>query len=165
MASIAFENERIRAKSRIVVTAVAGNLIEWFDFAIYSFVAVIIAKHYFPSDRPGVSLLETWAVFGIGFLARPLGAIIIGRLGDKWGRRFALILSMSLMTLGTATMGVVPDFSQIGVAAPILILLARLCQGFAVGGEWGNSAAFLVEWAPSKARGFYGSFQAVSNTL
>jgi len=165
VSSAVYIAESSSGRARAVVTAVAGNLIEWYDFSVYSFVAVVIGKHYFPSDRPDVSLLTTFAVFGIGFLARPLGAILIGRFGDKLGRRFALMLSMGLMTFGTALIGLSPDFSQIGIAAPILVLLARLCQGFAVGGEWGNSAAFLVEWAPEGRRGFYGSFQAFSNTV
>jgi MFS transporter, MHS family, proline/betaine transporter len=117
-------------RARAVVVAVAGNLIEWYDFSIYSFVAVIIGKHYFPSDRPDVSLLTTFAVFGAGFLARPLGAILIGRFGDKLGRRFALILSMGLMTFGTALIGL-GFFSNrdccpnIGLAGPAVSGICR----------------------------------------
>ena len=149
---------------RAITAAVAGNLIEWYDFTVYSFVAVIIGKHFFPSEDPQLSLLTTYAVFGIGFVARPLGGILIGRLGDRAGRRTALVLGMALMTFGTTLIGLLPDYKQIGVAAPLLIVFARLCQGFAIGGEWGNSAAFLVEWAPNGRRGFYGSFQSCSTT-
>ena len=149
---------------RAIVAAVAGNLIEWYDFTVYSFVAVIIGRHFFPSENAELSLLTTYAVFGIGFVARPLGGILIGRLGDRAGRRTALVVGMGLMTFGTTLIGLLPDYGRIGVAAPLLVLFARLCQGFAIGGEWGNSAAFLVEWAPGGRRGFFGSFQSCSTT-
>ncbi len=90
--------------------------------------------------------------------------MLIGRLGDRAGRRTALVVGMGLMTLGTTIIGLLPDYKQIGIAAPLLVVFARLCQGFAIGGEWGNSAAFLVEWAPEGRRGFFGSFQSCSTT-
>ncbi len=152
-------------RRKAVIAAVAGNLIEWYDFSVYGFVAVAIGKHFFPSDRPGLSLLTTFAVFGIGFVVRPIGGIVIGRLGDTLGRRFTLVVGIGLMTFGTALTGLLPDYATIGIAAPLLVLFARLCQGFAAGGEWGNSAAFLVEWAPEGRRGFVGSFQSCSTTV
>ena len=155
----------IDGRRRAILAAVAGNLIEWYDFTVYGFMAVILGRHFFPSDRPGISLLTTFAVFGIGFVVRPIGGVVIGRLGDRLGRRFTLIFVMGLMTFGTMLTGVLPDYQTIGLAAPLLVLLARLCQGFAAGGEWGNSAAFVVEWAPEGRRGFYGSFQSCSTTV
>lgn len=148
-----------------VAAAVAGNAIEWFDFSVYAFLATIIGNHFFPSKEPGVSLLAAFAVFGVGFVVRPLGGIMIGRLGDRRGRKFTLIFSMLLMTAATVLIGILPVYSTIGYAAPILLVVARLGQGFAVGGEWGNSSAFLVESAPDSRRGFYGSFQTFSSNV
>ena len=152
-------------RTKAVIAAIGGNLIEWYSFTVYGFMAVILGAHFFPSNTPGLSLMTTFAVFGIGFVVRPIGGVVIGRLGDTLGRRFTLIFGMALMTLGTVLTGILPDYSQIGIAAPLLVLLARLLQGFAAGGEWGNSAAFLVEWAPEGRRGFYGSFQSCSTTV
>ena len=137
-----------------VAAAVAGNAIEWFDFSVYAFLATIIGNHFFPSKEPGVSLLAAFAVFGVGFVVRPLGGIMIGRLGDRRGRKFTLIFSMLLMTAATVLIGILPVYSTIGYAAPILLVVARLGQGFAVGGEWGNSSAFLVESAPTAGVAF-----------
>ena len=150
---------------RPVAAAILGNVIEWYDFAAYGFLARIIGEQFFPSKEPGVSLLATFAVFGVGFVVRPLGGIVIGRLGDKRGRKFTLILSVLLMTVSTVLIGFLPGYRRIGYAAPILLLLARLGQGFAVGGEWGNSSAFLVELAPEGRRGLYGSFQTCSTNI
>jgi MHS family proline/betaine transporter-like MFS transporter len=151
-----------RESSRAVAAAVAGNLLEWYDFAIYAYMAVVIARKFFPASDEVTSLLSAFAVFGIGFVARPLGGILIGRLGDVRGRKNALLVTIALMTGATVLIGLTPDFSQIGVAAPILIVGARLLQGFAAGGEWGTSTAFIVEWAPQNRRGLYGSLQQCS---
>ncbi len=147
---------------RAIAAAVIGNVFEWYDFVVYSYFATNIAKTLFPPTDEAAALLETFAAFGIGFIARPLGAIVIGWIGDKRGRKPALILTIAMMASGTALVGLIPSYASIGVLAPIVLVLARLMQGFSVGGEWGNSTAFMVEWAPEGRRGFYSSFQQCS---
>jgi MFS transporter, MHS family, proline/betaine transporter len=145
-----------------VLAAVIGNVLEWYDFAVYAYMATIIAKQFFPAQDETSSLLSTFAAFGVGFVVRPLGGIVIGRMGDVRGRKAALILTIVLMAAGTVMIGLVPPYSSIGVAAPVLIVIARLLQGFSAGGEWGGSTAFIVEWAPAHSRGLYGSLQQSS---
>ncbi|HSG47960.1 MAG TPA: MFS transporter, partial [Longimicrobiales bacterium] len=144
---------------RAVLAAVVGNVLEWYDFAVYSFLAGIIGQTFFPSGDPSAELLASFAVFGVGFLARPLGGVIIGRIGDVRGRKDALLITIFLMAAGTVLMGVAPSYAAVGIAGPAVILVARLMQGFSAGGEWGGSTAFIVEWAPEGKRGWYGSFQ------
>src|SRR6266851_2804225 len=140
---------------RAIAAAIVGNVLEWYDFIVYSYFATTIATVLFPPGDEAAALLETFAAFGIGFVARPVGAIVIGWIGDKRGRKAALILTIALV-------GLIPSYGSIGVLAPIILVLARLMQGFSVGGEWGNSTAFMVEWAPEGRRGFYSSFQQCS---
>lgn len=147
---------------RAVSAAVVGNVLEWYDFAIYGYVATIIAKNFFPGGDEVGALLATFATFGIGFLARPLGGIIIGRMGDTKGRKAALVLTMFMMAAGTVGIGLIPNYNSIGILAPVLLVVCRLMQGFAAGGEWGGATAFIVEWAPKGRRGFFGSFQQSS---
>jgi MHS family proline/betaine transporter-like MFS transporter len=147
---------------RAVTAAVIGNVLEWYDFAVYAFVATILARKFFPPGDEVTALLSTFLAYGLGFVARPVGGIVIGRLGDLRGRRLALLLTMSLMAAGTVMIGLLPTYASIGLAAPLLLVLARLLQGFSAGGEWGSSTAYIVEWAPPDRRGYYGSFQQVS---
>jgi MHS family proline/betaine transporter-like MFS transporter len=147
---------------RAVTAATFGNVLEWYDFSVYAFFAATIGRHFFPSNDPTASLLATFAVFGVGFVMRPLGGILIGRMGDRRGRRPALLLTIMLMAAGTVMIGLLPSYATIGAAAPILLVVARLIQGFSAGGEWGGSTAFMVEWAPEGKRGWYGSFQQMS---
>jgi len=153
--------DRLRAR-RAVAAAVVGNVLEWYDFAVYAYMATIIAKKFFPASDEVTSLLSTFAAFGIGFVMRPLGGILIGRLGDTRGRKTALLVTIALMAAGTVLIGVIPSYESIGVAAPALVVFARLVQGFSAGGEWGGSTTFIVEWAPEGRRGFYGSLQQSS---
>src|ERR1019366_6982820 len=146
---------------RATVAALFGNIVEWFDFVTYGLLATIIAAHFFTaaSNSGGAGpLLLTFATFGVGFLARPVGGLLIGIFGDRRGRKPALILSISLMGISTAIVAFIPDYKSIGIVAPILLVLARMAQGFAAGGEWGGAASFLVEWAPQHRRGLFGSF-------
>jgi len=145
-----------------VAAAVVGNILEWYDFAVYAYLAGVIGKNFFPSNNEVTSLLATFVVFGVGFVVRPLGGIVIGWIGDIKGRKTALLLTIFLMAIGTVTIGLLPTYGAIGVLAPALIVIARLMQGFSAGGEWGGSTAFIVEWAPSDRRGVYGSFQQAS---
>jgi MFS transporter, MHS family, proline/betaine transporter len=156
-------NAVVRQTSRQAVSAaVIGNVLEWYDFAVYGFLASIIGKTFFPSGDDVSQLLAAFAVYGVGFLARPIGGIVIGRIGDTRGRKTALILTIMLMAAGTVLIGLIPGYATIGIAGPLLVLIARLMQGFSAGGEWGGSTAFIVEWAEEGERGFLGSFQQCS---
>src|SRR3712207_4647642 len=163
MTTIAAQGTAVQAqpseRRRAVAAAVIGNVLEWYDFAVYAFVAVIIARHFFPGGDEVTALLSTFLAYGLGFVARPLGGIVLGRLGDTHGRRLALLITIMLMAIGTVMIGLLPTYATIGVLAPILLVVARLMQGFSAGGEWGSSTAYIVEWAPPGRRGYYGSFQ------
>jgi MHS family proline/betaine transporter-like MFS transporter len=143
---------------RVIFASIIGNALEWYDFTVYASLATIISKHFFPNSTTTVALLSTFAVFGVGFVARPVGGLLIGIFGDAKGRKPALLLTISLMAIGTCMIGLLPTYASIGIWAPVLLVLARVFQGFSAGGEWGSSASFLVEWAPSHRRGLYGSF-------
>ena len=147
---------------KAVSAAVVGNVLEWYDFAVYAYVAVYISKNFFPQGDEITALLATFLTYGLGFVARPLGGIIIGRIGDSHGRKTALLITILLMAIGTVMIGILPTYGRIGMLAPLLLLIARLLQGFSAGGEWGSSTAFIVEWAPKNQRGWYGSFQQTS---
>ena len=149
-------------RKKATTAGIIGTIVEWYDYAIYGFLATTIAARFFPTEDETTALLATFATFGIGFLARPLGGIVIGRIGDKIGRKAALVTTLFLMVLSTVGIGLLPGYETIGIAAPAILVVLRLLQGFSAGGEWGASAAFIVEWAPSNRRGLYGSFQQVS---
>ncbi len=153
-----------RQRGRAVWAASAGNFLELYDMMVYAYSAVIISQKFFPVGG-ATGLLSTFAVFAVGFFARPLGTLFFGFLGDKHGRKPALILSVALMALGTFAIGCLPAYESIGIFAPILLVIVRLVQGFALAGEWTGSAAMLVEYAPSHRRGFIGSFNQVSTAL
>ncbi len=144
---------------KAVSAAVIGNILEWYDFAAYAFVAGIIARKFFPNTDEVTSLMATFMAYGLGFVARPLGGIIIGRWGDTRGRKWALLFTIFLMAASTTVIGLLPTYESIGILAPVLLVLARLAQGFSAGGEWGGATTYIVEWAPENRRGFYGSFQ------
>jgi MFS transporter, MHS family, proline/betaine transporter len=160
---IAGDSPKISSQSsRAVTAAVVGNVLEWFDFGTYAFLATVIAKAMFPAGDEFAAMLGTFGAFGLGFAARPLGAIIFGWLGDKKGRKWTLTFVMPLMAVATLLMALIPSYASIGLAAPVLLVAARMLQGLSVGGELGNAVAYLVEWAPQNRRGFYGSFQQCS---
>jgi MHS family proline/betaine transporter-like MFS transporter len=144
--------------SGVIIAATIGNVLEWFDFLVYGFFAVTIAEVFFPAHDPTVSLLATFGTFGLAYVVRPLGAVVVGTYTDRAGRKAGLTLSIGLMLIGTAMMVVTPGYASIGIAAPIIITLARLLQGFSVGGEFGSAVAFLVEHG-GKRRGFSASWQ------
>ena len=143
---------------RMIFAATIGNVLEWFDFVVYGFFAVTIAEVFFPVDNPTVSLLITFGAFGLAYLVRPLGAIVVGGFTDRAGRKAGLLLSIALMMIGTTLMAVTPGYATIGIAAPILITLSRLLQGFSVGGEFGSAVSFLAEHG-GRRRGFAASWQ------
>ena len=144
---------------------VVGNALEFYDFLTFSFFAVQIGATFFPSSNSTSSLLATLATFGAGFLTRPLGAFVIGRMGDKHGRKPAMLLTFGLMGVAILGLSLTPSYAQIGIIAPILVIGFRLLQGFALGGEVGPSTAFLLEAAPPHRRGFYVSFQLMSQGI
>ena len=150
---------------RQVAAAVAGNALEFYDFTVYATFASQIGRNFFPSHIPFVSLILTLATFGVGFLLRPIGALVIGRWADRHGRRPAMMFSFALMGVSILGLALTPSYATIGVAAPILVLFWRLCQGFALGGEVGPTTAFLVEAAPPARRGLYGAWQSGSQNL
>ena len=144
-------------RRRVIAAGVVGNILEWYDFALFGVLAPIIAAKFFPSSDPLAGLISSYTVFAIGFLARPLGGIIFGHIGDRFGRRQALVLSVVLMALPTAAMGLLPTYEQVGIFAPVLLTLLRIVQGISTGGEFAGSIIFLVEQAPDERRGIYGS--------
>lgn len=149
-------------RRKALSAAVVGNILEWYDFAVYGFFATIISKHFFSATDPVTALMATFATFGVGFAARPLGGIVIGRIGDKRGRKYALLLTMFLMAFSTMLIGIIPSYATIGAGATVAIVFARILQGFSAGGEWGGATAFIVEWARPDRRGYFGSFQQCS---
>src|SRR6516164_10175899 len=144
-------------RARQIVAAVIGNALEWYDFIIFGNLTIVISRLFFPAESQYASLLLTTATFGVGFFMRPVGGIVLGLYADHKGRKAALLLIIGLMTAAIAMIAFAPTYAAIGVAAPLIIVLARLLQGFATGGEWGSAAAFLVESAPAHRRGLYGS--------
>jgi MHS family alpha-ketoglutarate permease-like MFS transporter len=152
---------RLSAAGRIkaILGGSAGNLVEWYDWFAYSSFALYFAKHFFPKGEQTAQLLQAATVFALGFLARPLGAWLMGLYADRAGRRAALTVSVALMSAGSFLIALIPDYSKIGVAAPALLVAARLVQGLSLGGEYGASAVYMSEMASSRHRGFWSSFQ------
>ncbi|MFG2137130.1 MFS transporter [Streptomyces sp. NPDC048650] len=143
---------------RAVKAAALGNAMEWFDFGIYSYLAVTIGRVFFPGGSDTTSLLSSFATFAVAFLVRPLGGAYFGPLGDRIGRKKVLALTMIMMALGTLAIGLIPSYATIGFWSPALLILFRLVQGFSTGGEYGGASTFIAEYAPDKKRGFFGSF-------
>jgi MHS family alpha-ketoglutarate permease-like MFS transporter len=145
-----------------IVGGSLGNLVEWYDWYVYSAFSLYFAGSFFPSSSQTAQLLNTAGIFAIGFLMRPLGGWLMGTFADKRGRKTALTFSVLLMSAGSLIIAITPDYKHIGIAAPILLVLARIIQGLSVGGEYGTSATYLSEMATKKHRGFYSSFQYVT---
>jgi MHS family proline/betaine transporter-like MFS transporter len=159
MSVITAQPAKAVSQSKIVIAAIIGNLLEFYDFTVYSFFALTIAKLFFPAHDPVVSTLLALSAFAIGFVARPVGGFVLGHYADKRGRRAALTLTIFLMAIGSAMIGLAPSYASIGLAAPALIIFARLLQGFAQGGEFGAATATLLETGSAKGRGFRASWQ------
>jgi len=143
---------------RAVGAAALGNAMEWFDFGVYSYLAVIIGKVFFPDASATAQLIASFGTFAAAFLVRPIGGLVFGPLGDRFGRQKILALTMIMMSVGTFCIGLIPDYGSIGIMAPVLLLIARLVQGFSTGGEYGGAATFIAEYSTDKRRGFMGSF-------
>ena len=151
--------------SLVIGASSVGTLIEWYDFYIFGMLATIISKQFFPSDAGTSALLSTLAIFAAGFIVRPFGALVFGRLGDLIGRKYTFLLTLVLMGGSTFAIGLVPGFATIGWAAPILVLVLRLLQGLALGGEYGGAATYVAEHAPANRRGFWTSWIQTTATL
>src|SRR5690242_5950802 len=160
--------EGFQSRRRVVAAGIAGNVMEWYDFSVYGFFARTIGNLYFPADDPRTSLLAAFAVFAVGFLMRPLGAMLFGYIGDRVGRGPALLWSVVAMAVPTIIIGLLPTYAQMGIAASLLMLLCRVMQGLAVGGEYTSSAVFLAETADPNKRGAataWAPFGAVAGIL
>src|SRR6202163_3139210 len=153
-----------RAATRLILAASLGNALEFYEILVYGYFAVTVAKVFFPAADEAVSILVTLGTFGASFFARPVGALFLGAYGDRKGRKKALTLSILLMTIGTGMMTIMPSYGSVGLLAPVLVIAARLLQGFSVGGEFASSTAFLVEHRPDRA-GFFASWQWASQGL
>lgn len=154
-----------KARKKAITAAGIGNFVEWFDFVLYAQFAAIIAIHFFPSDNPTSGLLATFAVFALGFLARPIGGVIFGHYGDKHGRKKALSAAVLLMSIATFAIGLTPTFESIGLMAPILLVVWRVCQGLSAGGEYAGSSSFVIEFAPKGKKALYGSINPIATAL
>jgi MFS family permease len=149
----------------VIGASSVGTIIEWYDFYLYASLTVFLAPIFFPSDNPTASILAGFAVFGAGFAVRPFGAVIFGHIGDLLGRKTAFLITVTIMGLGTTLMGLLPGYAQIGVLAPTILVLLRLLQGLALGGEYGGAAIYVAEHAPDKRRGFLTSWIQTTATV
>lgn len=150
---------------KVALSGMVGNILEWYDFTLYGYLAVILSKLFFPSDNEVVSLLASFGAFAVGFFFRPLGSVILGYVGDKYGRKKALIISIFLMAFPTFFIGLLPTYNDIGILAPILLIILRILQGISTGGEYTTSVSFVVEHSPDEKRGFYGSINLLGAVI
>ncbi|MCW3119702.1 MAG: family transporter, partial [Chitinophagaceae bacterium] len=150
---------------KVIFASSVGTLIEWYDFYIFGSLATVIASQFFPKTNPTAALLSTLATFAAGFIVRPFGALVFGRLGDLIGRKYTFLLTLIIMGGSTFAIGLVPGYDKIGFAAPIIVLLLRLLQGLALGGEYGGAATYVAEHSPVNKRGYYTSWIQTTATL
>src|SRR6267378_895505 len=149
----------------VIAASSVGTLIEWYDFYIFGSLATILAQQFFPKGNPTVAFLSTLATFAVGFVVRPFGALVFGRLGDIVGRKYTFLVTLILMGGSTFLIGLVPGYETIGLFAPLIVLLLRFVQGLALGGEYGGAATYVAEHGPKDQRGFYTSFIQTTATL
>lgn len=155
----------VKSIRKIIFASSAGTVIEWYDFYIFGSLAAIISTQFFPKDNPTAAFLATLAAFGVGFVIRPFGAIVFGRLGDLVGRKYTFLLTLLIMGGSTFAIGIIPGYESIGIAAPILVFVLRALQGLALGGEYGGATTYVAEHAPAGKKGFYTSFIQTTATL
>lgn len=165
MDSDVITSEQKRKLWSVIAASSVGTLIEWYDFYIFGSLATILATQFFPSGNPTIAFLSTLATFAVGFVVRPFGALVFGRLGDKVGRKYTFLVTLVLMGGSTFAIGLVPSYDTIGVFAPLIVLALRLLQGLALGGEYGGAATYVAEHAPAAKRGYYTSFIQTTATL
>src|SRR5215813_2691291 len=145
------------SSSRIIAAGAIGNVLEWYDFAVYGYFAAAIGRTFFPGQDPVAQVLAAFGIFAVGFLMRPVGGALVGHIGDRLGRRAALTFSVAAMAVPTFLVGVLPGYQTLGIAAPFLLTLLRMIQGLSVGGEYTTSIVFMVERAPPRRRGIVGA--------
>ena len=156
------DREKEKTIRKVVISAVIGATIEWYDFFLYGVVAgLVFNKLYFPSSDPVISTLLAYTTFAVGFVTRPLGGVIFGHFGDKLGRKSMLVMTLMIMGVATFLIGLIPTYDQIGIWAPLLLLLMRILQGIGLGGEWGGAVLMAYEYAPKEKRGFYASLPQI----
>jgi MFS family permease len=155
----------VRGIWKVITASSVGTMIEWYDFYIFGSLAAIISTQFFPSGNPTAAFLKTLATFAVGFAVRPFGALVFGRIGDLTGRKFAFLATLLIMGGSTAAIGFLPGHDRIGIAAPIILVILRLLQGLALGGEYGGAAVYVAEHAPDGRRGYYTSFIQTTATL
>lgn len=165
METVPISKEQKRTLWSVITASSVGTLIEWYDFYIFASLATILSQQFFPKTNPTAAFLSTLATFAAGFVVRPLGAIVFGRLGDLVGRKYTFLVTLVLMGGSTFAIGLIPGYDSIGIFAPILIVVLRLVQGLALGGEYGGAATYVAEHAPANRRGFYTSFIQTTATL
>src|SRR5512132_1424935 len=149
----------------IITASAVGTMIEWYDFYIFGSLATVISPLFYPPGNDTLALIAYLSTFAVGFVVRPFGALFFGRIGDLVGRKYAFLVTLLIMGGATALIGVLPTYESIGVAAPILLLLIRVLQGLALGGEYGGAATYVAEHVPDAKRGFYTSFIQITATL
>jgi MFS family permease len=149
----------------VIAASSVGTIIEWYDFYLYAVLTAFLAPLFFPSDNPTTSLLAGFATFGAGFAVRPFGAVVFGHIGDLVGRKYAFLITVTIMGLGTTVIGLLPGYAQIGVLAPAILVLLRLAQGLALGGEYGGAAIYVAEHAPDNRRGYWTSWIQTTATV
>src|SRR3954466_10880748 len=150
---------------RIIFASSLGTMIEWYDFYIFGSLAAVMSALLFPGKDPTWDLIKYWALFATGFVVRPFGAIVFGRIGDLVGRKYAFMVTLSIMGLSTFLIGLLPTYAAIGILAPTILLVLRLLQGLALGGEYGGAAVYVAEHVPDNRRGYYTSFIQITATL
>src|SRR6476646_132453 len=158
-------SDEVQSIRKIITASSVGTLIEWYDFYIFGSLATVIASQFFPKTNPTAALLSTLATFAAGFIVRPFGALVFGRLGDLIGRKYTFLLTLIIMGSSTFAIGLVPGYQTIGFAAPIIVLVLRLLQGLALGGEYGGAATYVAEHSPPNRRGFFTSWIQTTATL
>lgn len=163
--TLATEQRAEQSIWRVITAASAGTLIEWYDFFVFGALAGIVANEFYPAGNATANFLKALATFGAGFAVRPLGALVFGRIGDLVGRKYTFLVTLLLMGSATAAIGLIPTYSQIGIAAPLLLVACRLLQGLALGGEYGGAAVYVAEYAPDGRRGYYTSFIQTTASL
>jgi MFS transporter, MHS family, proline/betaine transporter len=156
---------QVHSRTRVLVGGVAGNVLEWFDFAVYGFFAVTIGKLFFPAEDPVAQVISAFGIFAVGFLMRPVGGMVFGYIGDKFGRHNAMLISVAAMAIPTFLVGMLPTYATLGIAAPFLLLLLRMIQGLSVGGEYTTSVVYLYERTPKSSRGLVGSLSVSGAVL
>lgn len=165
MVATQLQHKEKKTLNFVITASSLGTLIEWYDFYIYGILATILTKHFFPASNPTAGFLGVLAIFASGFIVRPFGALFFGKIGDVVGRKYAFLVTLLMMGISTALIGVLPTYQQVGIVAPILLTLLRLIQGLAMGGEYGGAATYIAEHAPDSRRGYYTSFIQTTASL